>query len=148
MQTPSTTWIWLTEQAGPLALIAILLVFIMAVLAISARRRRSAMNQSRAGINETTFVNYLSAYGFDANIARTTYQYLQDKQRVSFPIAAGDLLDEDLGLDSADVDESVHDLMELNGRLLRPGIVTTPMITVEDLVRYVQASPRLSEMAA
>lgn len=106
------------------------------------------MNQSRAGINETSFVNYLSAYGFDANIARTTYGYLQDKQRVSFPIAASDLLDEDLGLDSADVDESINDLMQINGRLLRRGIVTTPMVTVEDLVRFIQASPRVSEMAA
>ncbi len=148
MQTPSTPWIWITEQIGPLALIAVLLIFIIAVLSISARRHRSRMNQSRAGINETTFVNYLSAYGFDARIAKTTYEYLQEKQRVSFPIAASDLLDEDLGLDSVDVNESVRDLMQINGRVLQLGIVNTPITTVEDLVRFIQASPRLSEMVA
>jgi hypothetical protein len=148
MQTPDTTSIWLSEQAMPFALIVLLLAFVMTVLYLSARNRRAKMNEERSGVNEDTFVSFLSTYGFDANIARSTYRYLQEKQRVSFPIQASDLLDEDLGLDSEDIKESMHDLLRINHRLHQPGIYLSPLVTVEDLVRFVQASPRLSELAA
>ena len=148
MQTPSTTWIWISEQAVPLGIIVALLALVLLVLYLSARSRRLKMNEARAGINEDTFVNSLSIYGFDPLIARTTFRYLQEKQNVSFPIEASDQLDEDLGLDIEDLKESIHDLLELCGRLYQPGLNHTPLVTVEDLVRFVQASPRLSEMAA
>jgi hypothetical protein len=148
MQTPNSLSIWLSEQAGPLALIALLVGFVLVVLYLSARSRRVKMNEQRSGTNEDTFVNFLIAYGFDPQIARSTYRYLQETPRVSFPIEAGDLLDEDLGLDSEDVTESVHDLLSLNYRLHQPGIHHSPLVTVEDLVRFIQASPRLAELAA
>ena len=148
MQVPYNLSIWLSEQAGPLALIAALLAFVMIVLYLSARARRARMNEARSHINEDTFVSSLIGYGFDPVIARTTYRYLQDKQNVSFPIEASDLLDEDLGLDLVDLDESIADILSLTGRLHQPGLRHNPIITVEDLVRFVQASPRLSEMAA
>ncbi len=106
------------------------------------------MNEARSGLTEDTFVNSLIGYGFDPIIARTTYRYLQDKQNVAFPIQASDLLDEDLGLDIEDLEQSVHDILALTARLYQPGIRYTPLVTVEDLVRFVQASPRLSELAA
>ncbi len=148
MQIPSTISIWLSEQAGPLIIIGCLVAFIMIVLFLSARNRSVSMNEKRAGSNEYTFVNYLSAYGFDANIARLTYQYLQEKQNVSFPIEASDSLDEDLGLGSGDIAETVQDLLVLTERNSQPGMMHTPLITVEDLVRYLQASPRKAEIAA
>ena len=148
MQTPDTPSIWLSEQAMPLALIVLLLAFVLTVLYLSARSRRVKMNEARSGLNEDTFVESLSAFGFDANIARTTYHYLQDKQRVSFPVQASDLLDEDLGLDSEDIKESILDLLAINHRLHQPGLYYSPLVTVEDLVRFVQASPRLSAIAA
>jgi hypothetical protein len=120
----------------------------MLVLYLSARARQRKMNEARAGINEDTFVNSLLIYGFDPMVARTTFHYLQEKQNVSFPIQASDLLDEDLGLDIEDLEQSVHDILALTARLYQPGIRYTPLVTVEDLVRFVQASPRLSELAA
>lgn len=148
MQTPSTLSIWLSEQAGPLAVIFLLLGFVLIVLYWSARSRRARMNNLRSGNNEDTFVDSLLAYGFDPVVARATYRYLQDKQRVSFPIEATDLLDEDLGLGMSDIEESVSDLVLICHRLNQPGLRYTPMVTVEDLVRFIQASPRLSELAA
>ena len=148
MQTPSTPLIWLSEQAWPLAIIVALLGFVMIALYASARARRLNMNEARSGLNEDTFVNSLLVYGFDPMIARTTFRYLQEKQRVSFPIEATDQLDEDLGLDMVDVNESIQDIFRLTDRIYQPGLKHTPIITVEDLVRLVQASPRLSEMAA
>jgi hypothetical protein len=64
---------------------------------------------------------------------------------VDFPILPSDALDEDPGLDSEDVKEAVRDLLIRTGREFRPGILTAPMVTVEDLVRYLQASPRMEE---
>lgn len=148
MQTPSTVSIWLSEQAIPLAIIVALLALVMIVLYTSARARRTRMNEARSGANEDTFVNSLLIYGFDPVIARTTFRYLQEKQRVSFPIEATDQLDEDLGLGLEDVEESLHDILQLTDRVYQPGLYHSPLATVEDLVRLVQASPRLSEMAA
>jgi hypothetical protein len=58
------------------------------------------------------------------------------------------LLDEDLGLDMVDLDETVRDVFQLTRRRYQPGLRHTPLVTVEDLVRFVQASPRLVEQAA
>jgi hypothetical protein len=140
--------LWLSEQAGPFAVIFCILAAILVVLYLSARARRSAMSYRRAGMNEYTFVNYLATFGFDADIARTTYQYLQERQNVSYPIKANDHLDEDLGLHSEDLEESVRELLGMTNRQHQPGILHTPLVTVEDLVRYVQACPRMREIAA
>ncbi len=148
MQTPSTVSIWLSEQAIPLAIIVALLALVMIVLYTSARVRKARMNEARSGANEDTFVNSLLIYGFDPVIARTTFRYLQEKQRVSFPIEATDQLDEDLGLGLEDVEESLRDILQLTERVYQPGLYHSPLVTVEDMVRLVQASPRLSEMAA
>ena len=85
MQTPSTLSIWLSEQAVPLAIIVALLAFVMIVLYFSARARKTKMNEARSGVNEDTFVKSLTIYGFDPEIARTTFRYMQEKQGVSFP---------------------------------------------------------------
>ena len=148
MQTPSTPLIWLSEQALPLAIIVAFLGFVMLVLTMSARSRKTQMNQARSGVNEDTFVNSLLVYGFDPMIARTTFRYLQEKQRVSFPIEAGDHLDEDLGLGLEDVEESIHDILKLTDRVYQAGLMHTPLVTVEDLARLIQASPRSSALAA
>ncbi len=148
MQPPSTTTVWLSEQAVPLAVIACLVALIMIVLWVSARNRRMKMNEARSGTNEETFVESLVVYGFDPQISSTVYRYLQEHQNVHFPIEATDLLDEDLGLDMVDLDETVRDVFQLTRRIYQPGLRHTPLVTVEDLVRFVQASPRMIEQAA
>ncbi len=148
MQIPSTLDIWLREQAVPLLILAAFIGFVFLALVLSARARHKRMIAARAGANEDTFVHSLEIFGFDPFIARSTFRYLQDKQRVSFPIEASDQLDEDLGLGAGEVDESVKDLLKLCGRLYQPGLQHSPLVTVEDLVRFIQASPRLSELAA
>jgi hypothetical protein len=148
MQPPSTTYIWLSEQATPLAVLVVLLSFVMIVLYWSARNRRVHLSRARSGTNEDTFVESLLAFGFDPQISRTVYCYLQEKQHIHFPIECTDLLDEDLGLDLVDLDETVRDVLKLTRRQYQPGLRHTPLVTVEDLVRFVQASPRLSERAA
>jgi len=70
------------------------------------------------------------------------YRYLQERQRVNFPILPGDQLDEDLGLDSEDITQTVREMTANLGRQFNPGLLHKPLVTVEDLVRMLQASPR------
>ena len=148
MQTPSTLSIWLADQLRPLLLLSAILALILAIVYVSMRIRGARMNERRTGLNEDSFVHSLVIYGFDSGIARTTFRYLQTTQYVPFPIQASDLLDQDLGLDLEDLNQAVRELAALTERLYMPGRRSTPILTVEDLVRFLQASPRLSVLAA
>ena len=148
MVTPDTSMIWLREQAWPIGIIlgAVLLAFL--VLKISASRRRDALAREREGVTESTFAAHLERYGFDPVIAAATYRYLQDVQLVKFPILPGDQLDEDLGLDSEDINQTVREMTNALGRRFNPGLLHKPLVTVEDLVRMLQACPRRSAVSA
>ena len=148
MQIPSTLSIWLSEQATPLVIVGVIPIFVLGMLFLSARSRRPRLNAERSGVNEGTFVDGLEVDGFDRTIARTTYRYLQERQNVHFPIHSTDDLDTDLGLDGEDVEQSVRELLAETSRLYQPGLKHMPLVTVEDLIRFLQASPRLSELAA
>ena len=84
----------------------------------------------------------LSEYGFDPEIARRTYAYLQQAQWIAFPIEPQDDLDRDLGMDGDDVQRTLRELLAETGREYLPGLLDWPLVTVVDLVRYIQASPR------
>jgi len=142
MPTTDTIQQWLGEQIVPVFLIGFAMLMGLALVYLSALNRRNAMARRRAGRTEDTFAEYLSRYGFDDAICRSTYRYLQEKQRVSFPIEPMDDLDRDLGLDGDDVKTTLRDLLEQNGREYLPGTLDSPLVRVVDLVRYIQASPR------
>jgi hypothetical protein len=142
MPTTDTIQQWLGEQIVPVFLIGFAMLMGLVLVYLSALNRRNAMARSRAGRTEDTFAEYLGRYGFDEAIVRSTYRYLQEKQRISFPIEPMDDLDRDLGLDGDDVKTTLRDLLDQNGREYLPGAVDSPLVRVVDLVRYIQASPR------
>src|SRR5579859_4284561 len=111
---------WLGEQAVPLVFIGFAILMGFALLYFSAQSRRAALVRDRSGRTEDTFAEYLAAYGFDPEIARTTYRYLQQVQQVAFPIVPKDDLDRDLGLDDDDVKRTVRDLLDETGREYLP----------------------------
>jgi len=141
---PSLTHIeqWLGAQVVPLFFVGFALLMGMALLYFSAQSRRAALVRDRSGRTEDTFAEQLAAYGFDPEITRKAYRYLQDIQGVRFPILAQDDLDRDLGLNDDEVKQTVRDLMAAAGREYLPGLLESPLVTVVDLVRYIQASPR------
>ena len=143
MVTPVDLSIWLREQAWPLAIIAGIVLFTYISLRVSAHNRRTALARERAEVTNETFTEYLAQFGFDPTIASSTYRYLQEVQNVRFPILASDNLDEDLGLGLDEVDQSVRELTAALDRELLPGLHQRQPITVEDLVRVIQASPRI-----
>jgi hypothetical protein len=144
MQPPSTTWLFLTEQITPFAVIIAVLSFVMIVLYLSARNRRLHLTKARSGTTVETFVYTMVERGYDPEISGIVYQYLQQRQNVHFPIEPTDRLDEDLGLDLVEVDETTRDVLKLTQRLYRPGLRHSPIISVIDLVRFIQASPRIA----
>jgi len=131
----------------PLVFIGFALLMGFALLYFSAQSRRAALRRDRSGRTEETFVEYLAGYGFDQEIARATYRYLQQVQQVTFPILAKDDLDRDLGMDDDEVKRTVLDLLNETGREYLPGLLDSPLVTVVDLVRYIQASPRRVQVA-
>ncbi len=148
MVTPDTLSIWLREQAWPIGIILFLVAAALVVLKLSAQRRHAALVRERAGVTETSFVDHLANFNFDPVITGATYRYLQTVQLVKFPILPGDALDEDLGLDSEDVEQTVRELLHSLRREESPGLRYEPLNTVEDLVRHLQASPRKAESIA
>jgi len=141
---PTTVQIqqWLGEQIVPVFLIGFAILMGFGMVYLSAVSRRNALARSREGRTEDTFSEYLARYGFDQEIARSTYRYLQERHRVSFPIEPMDDLDKDLGLDGDDVKSTLRELLDQNGREYLPGLMDSPLVRVVDLVRYIQASPR------
>jgi hypothetical protein len=133
---------WLGEQIVPVFFVAFALLAGAALVYLSAQSRRATLKRQRAGRTEESFAEYLGGYGFDMEIARTTYRYLQDRRGIGFPIEPTDDLDRDLGLDGEDLQETLRDLLQATGRQHLPGMQNTPLVTVVDLVRYIQASPR------
>jgi len=148
MVTPDSLSIWLREQTWPIVIILACVAFAFFALKISARRRHASLASQREGVNEATFTVHLQQYGFDPAITGATYRYLQQVQLVNFPILPGDLLDEDLGLDTEDIEQTITELTSALKRDRSPGLRHAPLITVEDLVRFLQASPRKSRSAA
>jgi hypothetical protein len=142
MSSFSTVLQWLGQQVVPLFLIGFAILMGLAMVYISAKNRRSALAQKRAGRTEENFAEYLATYGFDPDIARSAYRYLQKEQGISFPIEPMDDLDRDLGLDTDEVNTSLRDLLAESNREYLPGLIDSPLVTVVDLIRYVQASPR------
>jgi acyl carrier protein len=147
MASTNSLSLGLKEQAIPLLLIAIVIGIAFLLLKYVANRRHRALTRERDGVTESTFAEHLEPFGFDAVIATSTYRYLQDVQQVKFPILPSDRLDEDLGLDSEDIKQAVTDLTGALGRTWNPGLIHQPLVTVEDLVRLLQASPRAESAA-
>jgi len=136
---------WMGEQAMPLFFLGFALLMGLALLYISAQSRQAALVRDRSGRSEETFTEYLAAYGFDPEIARATYRYLQQVHGIAFPILPKDDLDRDLGLNDDEVRQALRDLLNEAGRAYLPGLIDAPVVKVVDLVRYVQASPRRVE---
>ena len=141
MSTALTLQQWLAGQALPLFFIGFALLMGIVILHLSAVSRRSSRQRDRSGRTEDTFVDELTAYGYDPAIARLTYQMLHEEQRVPFPIEPTDHLERDLGLDPEALDRLTWLLLEETGRSPAPGLLHIPPVTVADLIRHIQATP-------
>ena len=139
---------WLGHHAWPLWLLLALIVACMVLLRLSAWLRERKLRRMRAGVTQETFTAQLEQYGFDPVITGSTFRYLREVQLVPFPVLPGDDLEKDLGLEPEDVDQAVRDLTTALRREHSPALQPTPLVTVEDLIRLLQASPRIGKTGA
>jgi hypothetical protein len=144
MSGPDTLSSWLREQAWPIIFVLIAVGLVYLLLKLSSHSRIQKLIEQRKSATEQTFTEGLQRFGFDPAIATATYRYLQQVQQVRFPILPEDALDEDLGLGLEDVEQTVQELGLALNRQEAPGLRFSPLVTVEDLVRLLQASPRTS----
>jgi hypothetical protein len=133
---------WLLAQIVPVLFVGFALLAGLALVYFSAQSRRAARRRDRAGQDENTFAERLAVYGFDVELARAAYRYLEQRTGVGFPILANDDLERDLGLDREGAMDALRELNAQVGRDYLPGLVQAPLVTVADLLRAVQASPR------
>ena len=115
------------------------MLFLLRWHALRARRR---LLPRRPGHTEDSFVHHGASVGLHPRIARITYRYLQRDRNVRFPILIGDSLREDLGLDRRAVIETTRALLRENGRYAGPDYMHSSLVTVGDLVGFIQSSPR------
>ena len=114
----------------------------MALLYFSAQGRKAARTRDRAGRDAHTFAESFAAHGFDPEIARAVYLYLEERTQVGFPILPDDDLDRDLGMDSDEVRVALREITAEVGRDYLPGLVTDPIVTVGELVHAIHRMPR------
>ena len=136
---------WLGHSAWPLCLLLALIVACVVLLRLSAWYREHKLRRQRVGVTQETFTAQLEQYGFDPVITGSTFRYLREVQAIPFPVLPGDDLEKDLDLTAEEIDQSVRDLTLALRREYSPGLQTTPLITVEDLIRLLQASPRITK---
>lgn len=148
MFTPFDASLFLRQLVWPFLGTVLVIALGLGLLKYQAHRRLQRMIKEREGITQASFTEHLEKYGVDTVIAASTYRYLQEVQLVGFPIMPEDSLDEDLGLDSDDVRQTILELSVALNREYSPGVRSTPVVTVEDLVRLLQASPRARQSSA
>ena len=119
------------------------IVLCAVLLRVSAWARETAIRRKRRGVTQQTFTAQLEQYGFDPVITSATFRYLREVQLVPFPVLPGDDLDKDLGLSPEEIEQTVRDLSIGLRRRYSPGLQPLPLVTVEDLIRLLQASPRV-----
>ena len=136
---------WLGHSAWPLCLLVALIVACVLLLRLSAWYREHKLRRQRAGVTQETFTAQLEQYGFDPVITGSTFRYLREVQAIPFPVLPGDDLEKDLDLTSEEVDQTVRDLTLALRREYSPGLQSTPLVTIEDLIRLLQASPRITK---
>ena len=136
---------WLGHSAWPLCLLLALIVACVLLLRLSAWYREHKLRRQRAGVTQETFTAQLEQYGFDPVITGSTFRYLREVQAIPFPILPGDDLEKDLDLTAEEIDQTVRDLTLALRREYSPGLQPTPLVTVEDLIRLLQASPRITK---
>ena len=139
---------WLGHHAWPLWLLLAAVVVCILLLRLSAWIRETRMRRKRAGVTQETFTAQLQQYGFDPVITSSTFRYLREVQIVPFPVLPGDDLEKDLGLSPEDIDETVRELAAALHREYSPGLQPIPPVTVEDLIRQLQAYPRVLHRGA
>jgi hypothetical protein len=120
------------------------LVFLLAssgIVFFCARGNKKMLTETRAGHDMECFVREMTAAGHDESVSRAVYCYIEEMHGIDFPILPGDDLCTTLGITDDDVYRAVPALLTDAGRAPQLGRLKQPIITVADLVDFVERAP-------
>lgn len=148
MQTPTTVLAWFQGQGSILAiLLAVAAVFLL-VLAASSYARRRHLAHTRSGDDMASYLQTMQSRGFDPEIARLAYAFLQDRLAIDYPVLPEDELDRDLGISESEIGDMLAFMLFTSGRVDSPHSTPNTLTTVADMVQRVQTSPLQRHAAA
>ncbi|MHB1702305.1 MAG: hypothetical protein ACYCSN_19665 [Acidobacteriaceae bacterium] len=136
---------WLQGMMTPLGILIGIALVAWAGLYFLSKAHAWRLARERVDYDEDTFARDMAQQGLDPLLARSVYAYLRDVQKIAFPMMPEDTLDERLGIADRDLEDTILQCLLDAGREARPGLTVLPPATLEDLVRYVQDSPRLAD---
>jgi hypothetical protein len=136
---------WLLNDGSAFSAFLIFLAVGCAVISYAARGQKKQLWEYRAGYDVECFVREMTAAGYDAEVCRTVYYYIEDRHRIDFPILPTDDLYTVLGVTDETIQRAMPELMQATGREPRIGRLMKQLTTVEDLVRFVDSAPLTTE---
>jgi len=135
---------WMLNDGSAACGVLLFMIVCSVIVFVTAQGRKKHISQSRAGYDVDCFVDEMAAAGYDAEMARVVYCYIQDMYRIDFPILPGDDLYM-LGATDDAVRRTMPALLQATGREARMGHIMKQLTTVEDLVRYIETLPRSAD---
>lgn len=118
------------------------------------KRRFELLSESRNGESICVFAKSFDTRTTDTWVIRAVHQELQAVLHTyapDFPVRASDLIFEDLGLDSDDLEELLRDVAKRSGRLLDASEKNPyygSVNTVMDVVLFTNAQPKSAQSKA
>jgi hypothetical protein len=142
MQTLSD---WSMEQLGPLGIFLVIAGIAFVFFFLLARWREWDFARSRSGYGTDDFIRDMRIRGISEDVSRAGYEVIQNEQKVRFPIMPEDALDEQLGITDIDLMDTLVSILTRTGREKKAGLMHLPLVTVEDLLKLVQVSPKVHQ---
>jgi len=136
---------WILNDGWSVGVFLVFLAVSGITVFCAAKDRNKRILMSRAGYTVENFLAEMEAAGHDVQVARTVYQFIQGTYRVGFPIQPGDDLYLMLGITDASVWRAMPALLQATGREPRIGRLLKPIVTVQELVHFVEVAPMVSE---
>jgi len=117
------------------------------VVSILANRRFKRLKEERKEESICTFARALPARDYDTWVVRAVYEELA--RMVPVPLRPLDLLDEDLGIDGLDLDDTARVISHRCGRSLgdtKKNPMWGRVKTVEDVVLFLENQPKTANL--
>lgn len=148
MQTPTTVLGWFQSQGSILAILLAIVGVVLLVLAASAYARHRRLSQTRSGDDMASFIHTMQSRGYDPEIARLAYVFLEERLAIDYPVLPEDELDRDLGISETEIFDMLAFMLFTSGRTDSPRSTPNTLTTVADIVQRVQTSPVSRNLAA
>jgi hypothetical protein len=128
---------WLTNEGTALIALVALLGGCGTVLYVAGKMRKNRLVESRRGYNIDCFAAEMDEAGYDPEVARVVYLYIQEMHGVDFPIFPGDDIAQMFGMTDEDVRRALPPILDVCGRRTELGRMMRPLETVEQVVEFV-----------